>query len=95
MQVLNCFLNSSTNELIEFMNELSFISSGGTNRNYWSPVFVVAETPGDPKIPRIHGNLCWIFVDMRIRFSERLPNKRTSACSLLFRFSGGVHRNVA
>jgi hypothetical protein len=28
-------------------------------------------------------------------FSEPLPSKRTSACSLLFRLSGGVYRNVA
>jgi hypothetical protein len=38
---------------------------------------VVAETPGDPKIPRIHGNLYWIFVDMRLRFRKPLPSKRS------------------
>jgi hypothetical protein len=32
---------------------------------------------------------------MRLSYSELLPSTRTSACSLLFRLSGGVYRNVA
>jgi hypothetical protein len=34
------------------------------------------ETPGDPKIIRIHVSLCLNFVDMRTSFSETLPRKR-------------------
>jgi hypothetical protein len=81
--------------IIGFTNRLSFISSGEPNISYWAPVFVIAETPGDPKIPRIHGNLCWILSDIRMSVSEPLPSKRTSSCSLLFRLSGCVYRNFA
>jgi hypothetical protein len=38
-------------------------------------VSVVTETPGDPKIPCIHRNLCWIFVDMIVCFKEPMPSK--------------------
>jgi hypothetical protein len=38
---------------------------------------VVAETPGYPKIPRIQGNLCWILVDMWMRFREPWHSKRS------------------
>jgi hypothetical protein len=92
IQLLNCLLNYITNEWIEFTNEVSFISLGGPNRSYWSPISVVAERSGDPKIPHIHGNLCWIFVDMRMSFREPLPIKRTSAWTLLSQLSGGVYR---
>jgi hypothetical protein len=48
IQLLNWILNPIMNELLEFTNELFFISSGEPNRSYWSLVSVVAETPGDP-----------------------------------------------
>jgi hypothetical protein len=32
---------------------------------------------------------------MRMSLSKLLPSKQTSACLLLFRFSGGVYENVA
>jgi hypothetical protein len=38
-------------------------------------ISVVAETPGNLKIPRIHRNLSWISVYMRMRFREPLPSK--------------------
>jgi hypothetical protein len=69
-----------------------FYNFGGPNRSYWSPVSVVAETTGDPKTFRIHGNVCWTLVGMRISFSNPLPSERTFACSLLFRFSCGVYK---
>jgi hypothetical protein len=60
----------------EFKNELFFITSVGPNRSYRSPVSVVAETHNDPKIPRIHGNLCWTFIDIRMYLASRcLANK--------------------
>jgi hypothetical protein len=66
------------------MNEISFISSGRHHRShhteeffYWSPQSVVAETPGNPKVPRIHGNLCRIFVDMRMIFFIRMADTIT------------------
>jgi hypothetical protein len=61
---------------VTFTNEHSFISSGGTNRSYWSPISVVAETPGDPKIPSIHGNFYSVFVDLRRSFIEPLRSTR-------------------
>jgi hypothetical protein len=43
----------------------------------------------------IHGNLCWIFVDTRTRFSQPLPRNGLFALVPLFRLSGGVYRTVA
>jgi hypothetical protein len=56
------------------MNCDSFITSSLPDRTVnFGLSFVVAERPGDLKIPRIHGNLCRTFVDMRMRFGEPLP----------------------
>jgi hypothetical protein len=94
------------NPWIGFTNELSFITSREPSRSqhirqfvFWSPASVVTETHGDSKIlfpwkpclliPRIHGN-CWMFVDMRKRFSEPLPSKWTSSWMNV----GGYHRPI-
>jgi hypothetical protein len=83
-------------EWINWIHEWTlFYNFGVPDRSYWSPVSVLAETTGDPKILRIHGNFCWTLVDMRISFSNSLPSKRPSPCSLLFRLSCGVYRNFA
>jgi hypothetical protein len=49
----------------KFTIELSFISLRGPIIShhteqfvYWSPISIVVEMPGDPKISRIHRNLC-------------------------------------
>jgi hypothetical protein len=78
--------STSESESLQFTKAPPFITSGGPNalRSHYteqfiflSPAPVVAETPGDPKIPRIHRNVCGIFDDMRMPFRELLPSKRS------------------